>query len=160
MFASQTGMGLESSQSFFTPRPGGWCWLLAVSQNTYMEPCLVTWASWQHGGWVLRYQVNTALSFIAQPQKADNMPFALVTAPLRFKGRDCRCYHHPPSPVEAMSMSYHEKSMWDGRSCHELSSLPQFPSLSEVPSDRSHLLPSDYPLAPRGLGVFTSHTGE
>lgn len=135
---SQAGMGLESSQSFLTPRPGGWYWLLAVSQNTYMEPCPMGLPGSMVAGFQ-EEQVNTALSFIAQPQKADNMPFAVVTAPLRFKGRDCRCYHHPSSPVEEMSMSYHEKSMWDGRSYRELSSLPQCPALSQVSSDRSHL---------------------
>lgn len=109
----------------------GWGWShlkvsslpgLVVDAGCWLSARIITWSlAWWPGlpgSMVAGFQedqVDTAsLSFIAQPQKADNMPFAIVTAPRRFKGTDCRCYHHPSSPVEEMSMSYHEKSMWDG----------------------------------------------
>lgn len=138
----------------------GWGWShlkvsslpgLVVDTGCWLSARILTWSlAWLPGlpgSMVAGFQEEqvAALSFIAQRQKADNMPVAVVTAPLRFKGRDYRCYHHPSSPVEGMSMSYHEKSVWDRRSCRELSNLPQCPALSEVSSDRSHLLLSALP---------------
>lgn len=145
MAAVRQRAGQESSHGLLTPMPGGRC-----------RGDLRFLAAWRPSSKRTRQALHHLLT---QPQKADGMTFAVVTAPFRFKGRDHRC-HLRPSPMEEMSMSHYKESTWHGRSRRELSSLPQFPALSEVSSGGSHLLPSALPLAPVGLGVCTSYTRE
>lgn len=161
MVAIMQWMGQESSQSFFIHLPGGWCWLLAVSQNTYMEPFLVTWASSQHGGWVSRVSIPrgpgwhciTSLPFITSPQKAHSMIFAVVTGPFRLKGGETDATN---TQSQQKNYQCHIVRRACGRSCYELSSLPQFLTLSKVSPDRSQLLPSTWPPGSIDLGVCPS----